>query len=105
MDNSDFFTNENYVEDVDNIFDDYQSLSNEPFSSSSSITFGAGSEKSLEFDLKQAQKNVDYYQREISNFSEFTSETYKRNCISHLERALERVEYISDKLEKIQSEK
>ena len=68
-----------------------------------SISFGGGSEKSLEYDLRQAQKNVDYYQREIRNFSEYTTETYKKNCISQLEKALERAEDISEELRKIRS--
>ena len=90
-------------DEIDDINDNDFDINLDHLGYQDSVTFLGGSEKSLEYDLRQAQKNVDYYQREIRNFSEFTTETYKRNCISHLERALERVEEISEKLEKLRS--
>lgn len=90
-------------DEIDDINDNDFDINLDHLGYQDSVSFLGGSEKSLEYDLRQAQKNVDYYQREIRNFSEFTTETYKRNCISHLERALERVEEISEKLEKLRS--
>ncbi len=89
--------------DTDDSFEDGV-LNDEVSTHLDSISFGESkSERTLEYDLRQAQKNVDYYQREIQNFSEFTTDTYKNNCFSHLEKALERVEDISEKLERIRS--
>lgn len=68
-----------------------------------SVNFRGGNEKSLQYDLRQAQKNVDYYQHEIENFTDNTTETYKNNCKSHLKKALEKVKDISEELEKLNS--
>ncbi|MBQ2951362.1 MAG: hypothetical protein IJE12_10045 [Prevotella sp.] len=69
----------------------------------SNISFGSSAEKTLEYDLRQAQKNIDYYEREIRNFSDSTTETYRRNCLSHLEQAVKKANDIAEQLQKLQS--
>lgn len=101
--NWEYDLDDNY-DDLDNSFENDHPMDFDPCNHHDSVSFGrAGNEKTLEYDLRQAQKNVDYYQREIRNFSEFTTDTYKKNCISHLEKALERTEEISEELRKIRS--
>jgi len=68
----------------------------------SSVPFKAD-QRTLEYDLRQAQKNADYYQHEIEKFTDNTTETYKNNCKSHLKKALEKVKDISEELEKLNS--
>ena len=80
--------------------DFFDSLSSDTYSHN--ISFGA-SEKTLECDLRQAQKNIDYYEREIRNFNDFTTETYKKNCLSHLEQAVKKANDITEKLKELQS--
>ena len=80
--------------------DFFDSLSSD--TCSHNISFGA-SEKTLEYDLRQAQKNIDYYEKEIRNFTSSTSETYKNNCLSHLEQAVKKANNITEELEKLQS--
>ena len=89
--------------DIDSSFEGDDFIDNFDNLSPSNISFGASSEKTLEYDLRQAQKNIDYFEREIRNFNDFTTETYKKNCLSHLEQAVKKANDITEKLKELQS--
>lgn len=53
---------------------------------------------SLERDLRTANGNIDYYSKEISNFNEHTSNTYRSNCESALRQATKKAAEIAEKI-------
>lgn len=61
------------------------------------VSFGA-SDTSLERDLRQAQTDIDYYERKIRNFTDDTTNTYKRNCLANLTSAVKKANEITSKL-------
>ncbi len=102
----DLFDGDNFDIDDNGSYEqgyDFEYINGQSYNTSShNVSFGA-SEKTLEYDLRQAQKNIDYYEREIRNFSDSTTDTYKKNCLSHLEQAVKKANDITEQLQKLQS--
>lgn len=56
---------------------------------------------SLQSDLSRAKHDIDYYTREINNFNDNTSSTYRSNCLSALRRATQKAAELSDKIQQL----
>jgi len=59
---------------------------------------------SLKGELRTANQNIDYYEREIRNFNEHTSNTYRSGCQSHLQQAVEKVAEVTKKINSLNSQ-
>lgn len=56
---------------------------------------------SLQSDLNSAKHDIDYYTREINNFNDKTSSTYRSNCLSALNRATQKAAELSNKIQQL----
>lgn len=56
---------------------------------------------SLQSDLNAAKGDIDYYTREINNFTDKRSNTYRANCISSLNRATQKAADIANKIQQL----
>lgn len=56
---------------------------------------------SLQSDLNAANRDIDYYTREIRNFTDGTSNTYRANCTSALNRATQKAADVASKIQQL----
>lgn len=56
---------------------------------------------SLQSELNVANRDIDYYTREIRNFTDKTSNTYRTNCTSALNRATQKAADIVSKIQQL----
>lgn len=75
-------------------------LTNE--ASNSNISFGS-SRESLERELRDANHNMEYYERQIDNFNDSMSSTYRQTCLNGYDDAAKKAKEIADKLSRLQS--
>lgn len=57
--------------------------------------------KFQEEKLKEATHNIDYYEKEIRNFNENTTETYRSKCISRLQQATAQAKEAENKIQNL----
>jgi len=57
--------------------------------------------KSLESELAKANHDIQYYLREINNFTDKTSNTYRSNCQSALNRATQKAADIASRIQNL----
>ena len=95
---SDLDINDNDFVDIDINVDDYSN-----FNSDYNIAFTGNSDKieSLQKELREAQGNVDYYTKEINNFTENTSATYRSTCQSNLNEATSKIKDLLSKIKNL----
>lgn len=70
-----------------------------------SFTGGDNSQQiaSLQTDLNKAKHDIDYYSKEINQFDDNTSSTYRSNCLSSLNSATQKAKDLASKIEKLQT--
>ena len=56
---------------------------------------------SLQSDLRTAQHNADYYSKEINNFTDDTSATYRNTCTSRLNEATNKIKDIQSQINQL----
>lgn len=56
---------------------------------------------SLQSDLRTAQHNADFYSKEINNFTDNTSSTYRSTCISRLNDATSKIKDIQSQINRL----
>ena len=58
---------------------------------------------SLQSELNKANNDIDYYTREIRNFTDKTSATHKSNCTSALNRATKKAVEVANKIKQLKT--
>lgn len=68
------------------------------YNSQTNIAFGS-SEDSLERELRQENRNIDYYEKELRRTN--ISETYRNNCLFKLQQAVKNAAELAEEINKL----
>lgn len=68
------------------------------YNSQTNISFG-NSQDSLERELRQENRNIDYYEKELRRTN--ISETYRNNCLFKLQKAVKNATELAEEINKL----